>query len=150
MASTPKPWTIIAALAAQLATITVANGYNTDAGLNVWTEENQRKDDVLGLTVYSGDINPADAVKERPAKPVRSFELMVEAQIDATLDNAHQQIHLLIEDFEACMEAWIKAQRTAPLSGVAPLKVDGIKIDDRPEGLPVIGMQAHVTARYFR
>lgn len=149
MASTPKPWTILTALAAQLATITVANDYNTDAGLNVWTEENQRKADVLGLTVYSGDIVAASA-KERPAKPARNFELIVEAQVGTDLDDASQQIHALIEDFETCMEAWIISQRSAPLTGVKPLRVESIRIDDRPEGMPVIGMQAHLTAEYFR
>lgn len=150
MAKPSRAWAVITALVAQLATITVANGYNTDVGGNVWTEQNQRKDGVLGLTLYSGDITSASGDKERPGKPTREFVIMLEAQTDATLDDAHQNIHALIEDLEACMEAFASQQIKQPLPGTKPLRLESIAVDDRPEGLPVIGIQARIIARYFR
>lgn len=153
MAKPSKSWAIITALAAQLATITVANGYNTDVGLHIWTNDAQRQSsDALGLMIYSEPITGPGLDKERPGKQVRDFTMLLGAEISADLDNAQQQIHALIEDIEVCMEAYAKtqawtiqdvAQRTPPF-------VSDIAILDRPEGLPVIGMEARIVARYFR
>lgn len=152
MAAKPSvTWAIISALAAQLATITIANGYLTDIGNNVWTSKAQRtSDDALGLTIYSGDIAGPGADNERPAKPVREFNLYVEADISTTLDNAAQQIHDVIEDIDVCMKAYGIAQQKLPPPQQTPMHVLGISIEDQPEGMPVIGMQAHIFARFFR
>lgn len=146
-----RSWAIITALAAQLATITVANGYLTDVGRNVWTSEGQRPDeDALGLMIYSESIT-GDAASQRPGKPVREFTLLIEAAIGTDQDTAQQQIHAIIEDIETCMERYAQAQSLRPeLRQVTPMAVVDIAILDRPEGAAVIAMQARVLARYFR
>lgn len=146
-----RSWAIITALAAQLATITVANGYNTDAGAHVWTSEAQRpSEDALGLMIYSESIT-GDAGAQRPGKPVREFTLLIEAAIGTDQDDAQAQIHAIIEDIEACLQAYAKAQQLRPeLNQVTPMAVTDIAILDRPEGAAVIAMQARVVARYFR
>jgi hypothetical protein len=146
-----RTWAIILALQAQLQTITVANGYLTDAGLNVWTTDAQRPDtEALGLMIYSENITGAGLDRERPAKPVREFTLLVEAAIGTDLDTAQQQIHALIEDIDNCMAAYAKAQFGVPGNQVTPMHVADIAILDRPEGAAVIAMQARIVARYFR
>lgn len=151
MAKPSATWAIITALAAQLATITVANGYLTDIGNNVWTTKAQRPSaDALGLTIYSGPIVGAGQANERPAKPTREITLFVEADISADLDNAAQQIHDVIEDIEVCMKAYAIAQRDLPPPQQKPMHLLGIDVQDQPEGMPVIGMQAQIVAGYFR
>lgn len=146
-----RTWAIIAALAAQLATITTANGYLTDAGLNVWTTDAQRTDDdALGLMIYSESITGGGIDRERPGKPVREFTLLVEAAIGTDLDDAQQQIHSVIEDIDNCINAYTRQQATTPGLQVTPMAVADIAILDRPEGAAVIAMQARIVARYFR
>lgn len=146
-----RTWTIIAALAAQLATITTANGYLTDVGSNVWTTDAQRpSEDAVGLMIYSESITGGGLDRERPGKPVREFTLLIEASIDTGLDDAQQQIHAIIEDIDACMAAYARAQAGTPGMQVTPMNVMDIAILDRPEGAAVIAMQARVVARYFR
>lgn len=145
-----RTWAIITALAAQLATITQANGYLTDVGNAVWTNDAQRPDEhALGLMIYSESIT-GDASSQRPGKPVREFTLLVEAEIGTDQDNAQQKIHDIIEDVDACMEAYAKAQFAAPGKQVTPMAVTDIAILDRPAGAAVIATQARVVARYFR
>jgi len=147
-----RSWAIITALAAQLATITVANGYLTDVGANVWTTDAQRpSEDALGLMIYSEPIVGAGLDRERAGKPVREFSMLVEAAIGTDLDNAQARIHAIIEDIEVCLQAYAKAQAMRPeLNQVTPMAVADIAILDRPEGAAVIAMQARVVARYFR
>lgn len=153
MAKPSATWAIITALAAQLATITVAKGYLTDVGTNVWTSDSQRpSDDALGLMIYSEPITGPGLDSERPGKPVRDFTMMVEAAVGIDLDSAQQQIHNIIEDIEVCMQAYAHSQAwTVPdVAQRTPPLVADIAILDRPEGLPVIAMQARIVARYFR
>jgi hypothetical protein len=151
VATPSRTWTIIQALAAQLTTITVANGYLTDVGNNVWTTDSQRTDDdALGLMIYSGGITGAGLDRERPGKPVRELTLYVEAAIGCGLDDAQQQIHAIIEDVDACLEAYAKVQASTPNQQVTPMAVTAFAILDRPEGAPVVVMVANVVARYFR
>jgi hypothetical protein len=147
-----RSWAIITALATQLATITVANGYNTDVGNNVWTTDAQRpSEDALGLMIYSESITGGGIDSALPGKPVREFTLLIEAAIGTDQDTAQQQIHNVIEDVETCMKAYAKAQAMRPeLKQVTPMAVVDIAILDRPEGAAVIAMQARVVARYFR
>lgn len=147
-----RSWAIIAALAAQLAKITVVNGYLTDIGKNVWTTDAQRpSEDALGLMIYSESITGSSIDQARPGKPVREFTLLIEAAIGTDQDTAQQQIHNVIEDIEACMKAYATAQAMRPdLQQVTPMAVVDIAILDRPEGAAVIAMQARVVARYFR
>ena len=146
-----RTWSIITALAAQLATIRVTNGYLTDVGANVWTTDAQRpSEDALGLMIYSESITGAGVDRERPGKPVREFTLLVEAAIGIDQDTAQQQIHDIIEDIDACLAAYAKAQASTPGLQVTPMAVADIAILDRPEGAAVIAMQARIVARYFR
>src|SRR6185503_855877 len=96
-----RTWAIITALAAQLATITVATGYPTDVGGNVWTTGAQRPDtDALVLMIYSESIPGAGLDRERPATPTPDLPLLVEAATGNDLHDAQQQIHALIEDID--------------------------------------------------
>lgn len=147
-----RSWAIIQALQTQLQTITVANGYNTDVGANVWTTEHQRpRADALGLMLYSGPILRGSSGEGRPGKPVREFTVFVEAAIGTSQDDAQEQIHNVIEDIEACMESYAKAQFARPtLNQVKPMEVTDIAIEDRTDGADVIAVIANVVARYFR
>jgi hypothetical protein len=149
MAEPPKTWAIILALQVQLQTITVANGYLTDAGLNVWTTDGQRPDtEALGLMIYSDSITGTPS--QRPGKPVRQFPLLIEFAIGNDIDNAQQQAHALIEDIDRCMEAYSKAQVQKPSVKATPMEVVDIAILDRPDGEAVIAGQVRVMTTYFR
>lgn len=151
MAETSQSWATILALAAQLATITTVNGYLTDVGTNVWTEEGQRTHDhALGLMIYSESINGPGVDGERPAKPIRDIALLIEAAIGTDLDNACERIHAVIEDIETCMARYAKAQAQTPSLQRRPMHVADIAILDRPEGAAVIAMQARIVTRYLR
>jgi len=144
-----KSWAVIKALATQLATITIANGYLTDVGLNVWTTDHQRpSDEALGLMLYSESIVGTGLDHERPTKPVRDFTILIEAAIGTALDDAQAQIHRVIEDVECCIEQFAKAPR-APRQ-TTPMVLADIAILDRPEGAAVVAMQARVVGRYLR
>lgn len=150
VATASRTWTIIQALAMQLATITVANGYLTDVGLNIWTTDNQRTEvDALGLMIYSETITGPGLDNERPTKPSRQFGMLLECAIGTDIDSAQQQIHSIIEDIENCMMKWsVGYLQAARLTG--PMHVADIAILDRPEGMSIIAMQVHIVARYFR
>lgn len=151
MAKPSATWTIITALAAQLATITQANDYLTDVGNNVWTTDGQRPaEDALGLMIYSENITGPGIDLERPAKPVRDFTLLVEAAIGTDLDDAQQQIHDVIEDIENCMKAYAKAQIVTPAHQRVPMHVADVAILDRPEGAAVVAMQMRIATRFLR
>lgn len=151
MAKPSATWAIVTALAAQLATITIANGYLTDVGNNVWTTDNQRpSEDALGLAIYSESITGPGLDKERPGKPVRDLTLLVEAAIDADLDSTQSQIHDIIEDIEVCMKQYALAQQSMPPPQQTPMHVADIAILNRPEGAAFIGVQARIVSRYFR
>lgn len=144
-----RTWAIILALQTQLQTITKVNGYLTDVGLNVWTNDAQRpSEDALGLMIYSESIVGLDS--QRPGKPQRAFGLLVEAEIGTDLDDAQQQIHNLIEDVDACISAYGAQQASTPFNQATPMKVADIAILDRPDGAAVIAMQVRITTEYFR
>ena len=151
VATASRTWSIIQALAVQLGTITVANGYLTDVGLNVWTTDNQRTDDdALGLMIYSESITGPGLDRERAGKAVREFGLLIEAAIGTDIDDAQQQIHNVVEDIDNCMLAYAKAQTAVLAQQQLPMHVADIAILDRPEGAAVIAMQARIVTRYFR
>lgn len=147
-----RSWTQVTTLASVLKAITVASGYLTDIGNNVWTTDHQREQatDALGLMIYSSQISGPGIDKERPAKPVREFELFVECAIETDLDTAQQLIHDVIEDVETCITAYAKAQFGKPNVPTTPLHVHTIQILDRPEGAAAIVAVFTVVARYFR
>jgi hypothetical protein len=152
MANPSRTWSLILALQAQLATITVANGYLTDIGTNIWTTDAQRtSDDALGLMIYSENITGTGLDRERPGMPVRDFTILLECAIGTDLDDAQQQIHSVVEDIDACMASYAKAQAAKPTTPqVTPMRVIDVAILDRPEGAAVIACQVRVVARYFR
>lgn len=144
-----RSWQQITTLAGVLASISVANGYLTDVGQNIWTTDNQRAEaDALGIMVYSGDI--VGEAGDRINKPVREIEIYLEVAISTDLDDGHQLAHSVIEDVEACIEAYAKTQFAQPNVPTTPLRVGSIKILDRPEGEAVIVAVVTVLARYFR
>lgn len=150
MAKPSRTWAIIQAIAAQLALITVANGYNTDAGLNIWTTDGQRTDDdALGIMIYSEAITGPGIDVERPKKAVREIGLLLECSITTDLDTAQPLIHNVIEDIEACIAAYAEGYLT-PGRPCNSMHLTDIAILDRPEGLAVVAMNARLVARYVR
>lgn len=153
VATASRSWTLIQLLATQLATITVANGYLTDLGLNIWTTDSQRPDsDALGAMIYSETIAGPGVDQARAGKPVRELSLLIECAIGTDQDDAQQQIHSVIEDVENCMSHYAQAFGV-PIAGVkqaSAMYVTDVAILDRPEGAPVIACQVRVVARYFR
>ena len=150
-ATPSRTWSIIQALAVQLATITVANGYLTDVGNNVWTTDNQRTDDdALGLMIYSESITGPGLDRERPGKQVRDLGLMITAAIGTDIDDAQQQIHSVVEDIDNCMLAYTKAQTAVLAPQQVPMHVADIAIIERPEGAAVVVCAVSIVARYFR
>ena len=149
MAKPSITWTILTALATKLGEITVANGYLTDAGQNVWTTDGQRPDDqALGLAIYSESI--IGSVNERPGKPVREFHLLVEFAIGTDLDNAQELAHQVIEDIDVCVAKFARAVFGQPSFPGTPPRVADVAILDRPEGEPVIAGQVRIVVGYAR
>jgi hypothetical protein len=150
MAKPSRSWAIIQALKIQLQTITVANGYNTDAGLNVWDTEGQRTDDnALGIMIYSEAITGPGVDVERPKKAVREIGLLLECSITTDLDTAQPQIHNIIEDIEVCLDAYAAGYLTSSRPS-SSMHLTDVAILDRPEGMAVVAMNARVAARYVR
>lgn len=149
MADQPKSWLIVLALQAQLRGITVANGYLTDAGHNVWIEPAQRDESAaLGISIVTEHIDRVEG--ERPHKREREITIPVEAAISTSQDNAHELAHQLIEDVERSIAALTAAAPTPPVPGVMPFEIGNIEFANQPEGLAVIGVQIPIIARYFR
>lgn len=147
MADQPKPWLIILALQAQLAGITKANGYWTDAGNNIWTEPAQRTE-ALGISIVSQHIDRWQG--ERPNKRARDITLTLEAALSTDLDNAHQLAHQLIEDIEVCLGKTADALALPSVPGVKPFQIDSIETPTKPEGLPFIYVVMAVSTGYLR
>lgn len=152
MAKGSITWAIILRLQTQLQTITVANDYLTDIGTNVWVTDGQRtSDDALGLMIYSESIAGTGLDRERPAKAIREFNLLLECIIGTDLDDAQQQIHNVIEDIDRCIDRYTTAQAALQLgTDAVPMRVVDAAILDRPEGAAVIACQVRVAARYLR
>lgn len=145
-----RSWAIILALQTQLQTITKANGYLTDLGNAVWVNDGQRPSpDAFGLMLYSESIVGPGLDRERPGKPVRDFGILIEGAITSDLDQAQQQIHAVVEDVERCIAAYGKGAATLP-AGASGVHLADVAILDRPDGEPVVAMQARVIVRYFR
>ena len=150
MADGSRSWAAIEAFAARLRGIRVDQGYLTDVGQAVWTNDHQRADDrALGLMIYSESISGPGLDGERPGKPVRDLALLIEAATGTELEDAQANIHAVIEDIERCLE------RAPSFVGIVGPGLGGwhltdITILDRPEGAAVVAMQARVVARYLR
>lgn len=149
MAKPSASWAIILALQTELQKISLASGFLTDAGSNVWVTDAQRpQDEALGLMIYSESITGTE--DQRPGKPVREISLLVEFAIGTDLDDAQQQAHQVIEDIEVCLANYAAAQAARPAYQQLPMVVRDIAILDRPEGQAVVAGQARITAGYFR
>lgn len=98
----PKSWDLLAAFETCLQAITVANGFNTDAGTVVTREPAQVPDEqgsVLAVVLES---------MRRPEDPaIRGAGFMVNvavlAKVGTGMNNAQQRLHELIDDIQRAM-----------------------------------------------
>lgn len=141
MADTPRPWAIIQALQARLATITLANGYRTDAGADVRTERSEGVPAAPYLALCSGSkVRPDDS----RTKGERELMVFVEAHVPVTLTDAHERVVAIAEDVEDALDDYLQQPMALPLAFQESIYLD------TPEGLPVQVAQMIFTTRYRR
>lgn len=140
MAEMPKPWAILQAVQARLQGITVANGYNTDAGADVRLERSENAPTAPLITLYSASlIGDNDRVRGQ-----REFTLIAEAAVPTAMANAHQLVVAITDDIETALDAWL------PLPGALPLQFQEAVYLDTPDGLPAMVSQVLLTTGYRR
>lgn len=141
MASTPRTWAILQTLQARLQEVSVANGYRTDAGLDVRLERSEEVAAVPFLVLYSGsNVWPDDA----RTRGEREFTLIVEAHVPVALADAHERVVAITEDIEDALTDYLQQPLALPLSFEESLFLD------TPAGLPVMVSQTMFTTRYRR
>ncbi|MGH8032802.1 MAG: hypothetical protein ACREO8_10670 [Luteimonas sp.] len=141
MAEKARTFQIIEALAVRLRQISVANGYLTDAGADVRTEEEKSPPSAPRITLYSGSrVYPDGANSKRE----REFTLIVEARIPADLENLHELTTAIDEDIEHALDEY------APMPSALTLQFEESIILDRPDGLAEQVIQQMYSTRYRR
>lgn len=137
MADSPRPWVILQQLARRLGQIRTAAGYRTDVGERVWLEPAQHpQDEAIGLTLATLAIeHDADRRQHR-------LRAIIEAALPTTLQDAHATAHGIAADLEDALALPL------PLPTALPVQLHELTFLDRPEGLPVIAVQAIVSVAY--
>lgn len=141
MADTPRGWAILQTLQARLQTVTVANGYRTDLGMDVRLERNQQTPIEPYVVIYSGaKVRPDDA----RTKGEREFTMIVEAHVPTALTDAHRKVVDITEDIEDALDAYLQQPLALPLDFIEAAYLDA------PDGLPVMASQSLFATRYRR
>jgi hypothetical protein len=133
--------TILAGIAAQLATISVANGYHTEAGADVRLEESQSPCTAPFVSVFSASLVRGD---DSRVTAEREFTVIVEGQLPVTLSNARELIDLMTDDVERCLDGFRSPAAALPMQFLESITLD------RPDGLPVMALQAMFSTRFRR
>lgn len=138
-----KPSTHVAlldGLAVLLRQISVANGYNTDAGMDVRTEPNSA-DGITAprITVYAAQkqVHPQGANR-------RAVTFVVEAVVPVVMAGAQRQALLVAEDIESAL------QDNMGVEGSLPFDFEDEVMLEKPEGLPVMCVQQMWSTGYVR
>lgn len=140
MAETAKLQQILDTLKERLQEVTIANGYRTDAGLDVRTEES-REEVGQRITLYAGNkVRPDDA----RSKGERECQIVIEAQVPAELGNAQALILAIDEDIEQALDAYL------PQPAALPLEFQESIFLDRPDGVPAVVVQQMYATRFRR
>ena len=142
MGETPIPWAILELVKTRLGTVRKANGYRTDAGLDVRLEPAPfDPSDAARLTLYPlTTLYPDDA---RSAGE-RGYTFVVEALVPVRLDNAQQRIVETIADIEDALDGFVQV----PLA--LPLQFQESVLLDRPDGVAAMAGQVMFGTRYRR
>ena len=99
MSSPALTWQAVQAVAAALATITPANGYRTNAGASVLTEQRQAdpgRGPVERLSVYLDRATRESLTLDGDAE--WTLQLIVEADVPSTRADAQQRAHAVMAD----------------------------------------------------
>lgn len=128
------------ALAARLRGISVANGYRTDAGADVRTEDSQFKpEEGTRITIYpGGKTRPDDAGNKRE----REFTLVVEALVPTSMATAVAECEAVEADIEQALDGYLQAPMALPLQLTESLFLD------KPDGMPAMAAQLMFQTRY--
>lgn len=141
MADSARSYQILLVLQARLRQISVSNGYRTDAGADVRTEEAKDAATAPRITLYAGSRTFPDGAR---SKGEREFTLIVEARIPASLDNLQAVATDIDEDMEQALDQYLQQ----PLA--LPLQFEESIILDKPDGLSEMVVQQMYTTRYRR
>lgn len=141
MADPARSYQILTTLQARLQEVSIANGYRTDAGADVRTEEAKESATAPRITLYAGSRVFPDRAG---SKTEREFTLIVEARIPTSLDNVQALATAIDEDLEQALDQYLQQ----PLS--LPLQFEESIILGRPDGLAEVAVQQMYTTRYRR
>lgn len=95
----PRTWLLLADVEACLARILVANGFHTDAGLNVTREPHQNPDDG-GTLIEISLAGIGKATATAVANTHRLVTISVAAMVSVTADNHQYVLHCIHADVE--------------------------------------------------
>lgn len=132
---------ILLGVQARLATVRVAAGYHTDAGLDVRVEERQGACTAPFVSLWTASVVRSD---DGRVASERELTLIVEGQLPTSLTNAHERIELLADDIERCLDGF----RTP--AAALPLQFQETVFLDQPDGLAVMACQSLFVTRYRR
>lgn len=139
MAEQARGTQIRQAVAAQLRTILVANGYRTDAGADVRVEPT--KLDTLQatrITVFPGSkVWPSDA----QIKSEREYAFVVEVAVPVSLETPVYECEAVEADCEQALAKLL-------LPDALPPQFSESVILDRPDGVAAMVLQVMYTTRY--
>ncbi len=140
---TPRTQQIIDTLATRLREITVANGYQSDIGLNVQTERRETGVPVSPRCTV-GLVNKFRPDDGRASTNEREISGVIEVEFPANFANANAAMLLADDDIDRTFDEYL--QQPAAL----PVKFTESVYLDRPEGLPVVAVQIGWRTRYRR
>lgn len=140
----PTDHQVVTALADLLRGITVANGYRTDAGEFVFTEESE--DEIAGdaIAIELVDVDEslsAQKLKQRAA----TLNLRVDVLIPMSLGTPRAQARAVLADVRAAV-ATINASHWLP--GVTSVELGGRRIPPRVEGSQYIEASLDMRVSY--
>lgn len=144
MASVPVQ-EIVDALATALASITVANDYNTDLGLNVRTERTETGiPSTPRCTVGVYQKQRGEGGNSRPGRD-RLLRGVIEFEVPASYTNAMAQVLAAEEDIDRLL-----SDVYTQMPGALPVMYEETVILDRPDGMPVVAAEIHWSTGYRR
>lgn len=144
MANTPA-LDIVDALAEALRRITVANGYNTDLGLNVRTERSEAGiPSAQRCTVAITNKMRETSGQNRPGNG-RVLRGVIEIEVPASYDTAMAVALRAEEDVDRLLTVTYSQMPDA-----LPVQWEEAVYLDRPEGLPVVAVEIHWSTGFRR
>lgn len=148
-------WTILQALAAQLAAITVAGGYNTDIGRSIVLYDQQRDSTdrpSIAIGSRAGKIDRSDQTGpdgRALSRCARQIEIVIEAGLSCAPEDAERIAHDAREDIETVYHALLKTHSALP-TGVSRFSLTDWTILDRPDGIDACVLRITGVVEYLR